>query len=112
MTDQTEKRLGHVERDVAEMRGRLSGVEDKLGDVAGGVQQLLRRDAERSASQPMSVKDMLQMAVSGAVLLGLCVSAIVYVASGHYSADIAVMKYRINEIAARTGWTTETRRAK
>jgi hypothetical protein len=106
-----EKRLGHVERDVAEMRGRLTGVESKLGDVSDGVQQLLRRDAEHRAAQPASVKDMLQMAVSGAVLLGLCVSAIVYVASGHYSADIAVMKYKLDQLASR-GWSTVVTRGK
>ena len=106
-----EKRLGHVERDVAEMRGRLTGVEDKLGDVSDGVQTLLKRDAESRAAQPASMKDMLGMAVHAAVLLGLCVSAIVYVASGHYSADIAVMKYKIDQLAAR-GWSTVVTRHK
>lgn len=112
MSVEHEKRLGHVERAVAEMRGRLGGVESKLDDVAGGVQQLLRRDAERSASEPISLRDMLGMAVHAAALIGLAVSAIVYVAGGYYSADIAVMKYKLDQALVVRGWSTSVTRGK
>lgn len=103
-----EKRLGHVERDVSEMRGRLSGVEDKLGGVDGKLDRLLQRDI----SQPYTAKDMLGMAVQVAVLIGLCVSAIVYVAGGYYSADIALLKHKVSELRSQqsTTWSTQVKR--
>lgn len=118
MSEQTDKRIGHVEREVAEIRGRLSGVEDKLGTVAGGVEKLsggveklLRRDVERAAATPPSMKDLLAMAVHAAVLIGLAVSAIVYVAGGYYAADIAVLKLKVEQAMVGSGWRTQTERA-
>ena len=110
MPDRFDKRIGHVERDVAEMRGRLSGVEDKLDDVSAGVKQLLNRDATREASMPMPVKDAVQMAMHACVLVGLAVSAIIYVAGGYYSADIALLKYRVGQLGAQApaAWSTQT----
>lgn len=103
-----EKRLGHVERDVSEMRGRLSGVEEKLGGVDSKLDRLLQRDL----AQPYTAKDMLGMAVQGAILIGLSVSGIVYVAGGYYSADIALLKHKVSELRSQqpSTWSTTTNR--
>ena len=107
-----DKRIGHVERDVAEMRGRLSGVEDKLEDVSSGVKQLLSRDATREASQPMPLKDLVQLFMHGLIIAGMAISGVIYVAGGYYSADIALLKYRVSQLNPPSTWSTEVRRSK
>lgn len=113
-----EKRIGHVERDVAEMRGRLAGVEDKLdgvkgavGDVKSAIDKLVARDVEQRARTPYDVRDMLDMTLKAGLIAGLVVSAIIYVASGHSAVDLALLKERVGQLGARP-WVTTTLPAK
>ncbi len=74
---------------------RMTSVDSKID----GLGSKLDRVANALAARPsFDVRDLFSYVRDGAVILGLAVSAIVYVASGHYSADIVLMKDKITRI--------------
>lgn len=75
-------------RQMATVDTKIDGLGSKLDRVANAL----------AARPSFDVRDLFSYVRDGAVILGLAVSAIVYVASGHYSADIVLMKDKITRI--------------
>ncbi len=74
---------------------RMTSVDTKID----GLGSKLDRVANALAARPsFDVRDLLSYVRDGAIIIGLAVSAIIYVASGYYSADIALMKEKQTRI--------------
>jgi hypothetical protein len=79
----------HHDLQLTALSTRITDVEDKIDSIGGKIDHLVEAMSQRPA---IDFSAMLSHVRDGAVILGLAVSAIIYVASGYSSAEIAVMK--------------------
>lgn len=81
----------HHDLQLTALSTRITDVEDKIDSIGGKIDHLVEAISQRPA---IDFSAMLSHIRDGAVILGLAVSAIIYVASGYSSAELAVMKER------------------
>lgn len=74
----------------------MTAVDQKIDAIGNKLDKVANALAARPPS--LDVRDLLSYIRDGAVILGLVVSGIVYVASGHYQPDIVLMKDQIARI--------------
>lgn len=86
-----EHEIGLLTQSVGAQSARLAGIETKLDS-------LISSAAIATAYKPQSWPAILAVVKDGALMLGILAGAIVYVASGHYGPEIAVMKYQIEQV--------------
>lgn len=79
----------HHDLQLTALSTRITDVEDKIDSIGGKIDHLVEAISQRPA---IDFSAMLSHIRDGAVILGLAVSAIIYVASGYSSAELAVMK--------------------
>lgn len=88
--------------DVAGLAARVTSVENSIHNIADKLDRWMHNQTVAATSKPGAVLDMVRTGLSIlqalAFLVGCTVAAIVYVSSNANNADLAVMKYQIQEL--------------
>lgn len=81
--------LVHHDSQIATMAGEMTEVKSKLDTVINAVAALNNALTLASSKNPFNLSATLSVVRDAALILGLAVSAIIYVTTGHFSADWA-----------------------
>lgn len=98
--------LAHHDSQIASVEGEIGEIKNKLDTVINAVSALNNALTLASSKNPFNLPATLSVVRDGAIVLGLAVSAIIYVTTGHFSADWArqaefnnLVKERLNTLS-------------
>jgi cytochrome c-type biogenesis protein CcmH/NrfG len=98
--------LAHHDSQIASVKGEVGEIKNKLDTVINAVSALNNALTLASSKNPFNLPAALSVVRDGAIVLGLAVSAIIYVTTGHFSADWArqaefnnLVKERLNTLS-------------
>lgn len=96
-----EPRLAHLEASLGAIAGQVVSLEKGIHAQGQKLDDLIRVLGERDARRPAPWDQVIRTVKDAGVLMAMCAAAIVYVAANHSAPDMAVMKYKLDQVQTR-----------